>query len=156
MLQAKSILERKKRRHIFSLLLYELYEENSVCGKDRNAKVLIRERLGGRDTKEVKEWEWWWWAGVRESLMEMDQTKVEIRWGNWENGWCLDQETCSREQNVWLQKADVLMRFFEGVSCGFVLSKLSFRCHTFYLLLFYWSVCISNLQMSTILFLTCA
>lgn len=45
---------KKKRRHIFSLLLYELCEENSVCGKDSNAKVLIRERQGGSDTKEVR------------------------------------------------------------------------------------------------------
>lgn len=48
-------MKKKERGHIFSLLLYELYEENSVCGKDRNAKVLIRERLGEIDTEEVKE-----------------------------------------------------------------------------------------------------
>jgi hypothetical protein len=38
MLRAKSI-RREKRRHIFSLLLFEPYEENNVCGKDRSARA---------------------------------------------------------------------------------------------------------------------
>lgn len=68
---------KKKRRHIFSLLLYEPYEENSVCGKGRNAKVLIRERWNT--------WRRMMVVGcIRGSLMEIDFMKVEIRWGNWE------------------------------------------------------------------------
>lgn len=76
--------KKKKEEGIFLARYYMSCMRKTVCGKDRNATVLIRERLGGRDTRRSERVRMMVQGCVKQSLMEMDLTRVEIRWGNCE------------------------------------------------------------------------